>query len=245
MLVILHTVLSFIGTHLWETAAAALALLSAALATYAREQVREGINWVLAPITHLLPWNRHRDFGLEYQQGLISDFTLVDVLLLDPDGKFARYQKISSYVVAANEIGTYQEGVTAEGRADAFFTMRGTIVETVKEHGFYVSQIDLSDPVPKGSRLTNIYMADLYDCFTGREEHWTQEIAFRTKHLTLQIHFPEVRPPKSLTCKTVTGTLDKPHETTAKIVDLFGKKSIVWEIDRPKTNEVLKLEWIW
>lgn len=245
MLALLHTIFSFIGEHTWQTATAVLALLGAALATYARDQVRAGTNWVLAPVTRIFPWNRRIDAIPEYQQGLVSDFTLVDVFLLDTDGKFARYQKTSSYVVGAGDLSSYQEGVTAEGHAEAFFTMRGTIVETVREHGFYLSRIDLGEAIEKGSRLTNIYAADLYDCFTKCEEHWTQELAFRTKHLTLQVHFPQARPPKSVTCKTVDGTQDKPVKTTAKILDLFGRKSIVWEIDQPRTKEVLKLEWIW
>jgi hypothetical protein len=245
MLPLLHTVLSFIGEHTWQTAAAVLALLGAALTTYARDQIRAGTNWVLAPLTRILPWSKLGESIPEDQQGLISDFTLVDIFLLDTEGKFARYQKTSSYEVRASELTSYQEGVTAEGHAEAFRTMRGVIVETIKEHGFYVSRIDLGYAIKKSSRLTNLYMADLYDCFTKREEHWTQELAFHTKHLTLQSHFPKARPPKSVSCRIVDGTLNKPAKTTAKILDLFGRKSIVWEIDHPQTKEVLKLEWIW
>jgi hypothetical protein len=170
---------------------------------------------------------------------------LVDVFLCDADGKFARYQKITSYVVSGDELDSYQEGVTAEGYADAFLTMRGAIAKTVKEHGFYISRIDLANTLTKGSRFTNVYVADLHDCFTKHEEYWTQELAFRTKHLTLQINFPKERPPKFVKCKTIHGTVDKPLKTTAKIVDLFGKKSIVWEVEQPKMKQVLKLEWVW
>lgn len=245
MLVSIHTVFSLLGNHLWETTTAVLAFLSVALATYARDQVREGTNWILAPITRLFPWNRRSDSIPEYQEGLISDFTLVDVFLFDTEGKLARYQKTTSYVVSTSELSSYQEGVTAEGHAEGFITMRGTIIETVKEHGFYISRIDLGEVIQKGARLTNVYMADLYYCFTKSEEHWTQELAFRTKHLTLQIHFPAARPPKSVACKAVEGTRDKPAKTTARLVDLYREHSIIWEIERPKLNDIYKLEWIW
>ena len=46
-------------------------------------------------------------------------------------------------------------------------------------------------------------------------------------------------------CKAVEGTVDTPLRTTAKIVKLFGKTSIVWEIQQPKMKDILKLEWVW
>jgi hypothetical protein len=245
MLAHLHNVLSFITNPTLELAAAFLAFFSAAVVAYARDQFREGTNWVLAPLTHILPWNAPTHSSPRHQPQLISDFSLVDVFLCDADGKFARYQKTTSYVVTGEEIASYQEGVTAEGYADAFRTMRGAIAETVKEHGFYISRIDFADTLTRGLRFTNVYAADLHDCFTKNEEHWTQELAFQTKHLTLQIHFPKERPPKFVQCKSIHGTTDKPLKTSAKIVDLFGQKSIVWEVDQPAMKQILKLEWLW
>ena len=147
--------------------------------------------------------------------------------------------------MADREVASYQEGVTAEGRADEFSTMRGTVVSTAREHGFYLSRIDLGAVLQKGSYLTNTYMADLHGCFTRPQEHWTQEIIYPTRHLTLRIHFPLGRPPKSVTCKIVEGSSERPAPNGADIVELFGRKSIAWEIAQPRSNEVLKLEWIW
>ena len=135
--------------------------------------------------------------------------------------------------------------MTAEGNANAFFTMRGTIVETVKEHGFYISRIELGDGVQKGLRFTNVYGAELHDCFKRSQEHWTQEVAFPTKHLTIQIHFPEDRPPKLVRCKTLDGTREQPANNAAKLVELFGRKSIVWEVEQPKARGIFKVEWSW
>ena len=123
--------------------------------------------------------------------------------------------------------------------------MRGTIVETVIEHGFHMSEINLGEVLRKGFRFTNVYGADLINCFMGTEEHWTQEIAVPTNHLTIQIHFPEERPPKVIRCKTVEGTHYKFARTTARLVELYGRKSIVWEVDDPKEKQVFKVEWIW
>lgn len=244
MLAALHTVCSFIAQHALGTAAAILAFVGAAVIAYAREQVRAGTDWALAPLTRILPWNK-RSIAAAERKALIVHFSLVDVFLRDTEGRVAQYAKTSGYVVAANELNSYREGVTAEGYANEFLTMRGSISETLRVHGFYMSRIDLMDVMKKGSRFTNIYKAELHDCFTKREEHWTQEIAFPTEHLILQIHFPKGRPPKSMKCKIVEGTTDRPIKTVAQIVDLFGKKSIVWEVQNPTVNEVLKLEWTW
>ena len=101
------------------------------------------------------------------------------------------------------------------------------------------------DLLNKGSRFQNIYTVDLHDCFTNDVEHWTQEIAFTTKHLTLRIHFPKGRPPKLLKCKVVEGVADKQVRTDAKITELFGEQAIVWEIQDPKLKDIYKLEWLW
>ena len=91
------TVVEFLIEHAWGTSAAVLTLLCAAIATYARDQVRDGTNWALAPITRALPWNRG---GTDptFRAPLFSELTLVDVFLLDVAGTLARYQKTSCYV---------------------------------------------------------------------------------------------------------------------------------------------------
>ena len=220
-------------THLATIAATALSMLAAALLAYFREQINAGIKWALAPFTRRLPWNQNNAVKgslPDHKSDLISQLTVVDVFLTSIDGKSARYQKTGNYIVNNDGLNAYQEGVTAAGKASGFSTLCGTIVETTKEHGFYISRIDLGDVLNKGSRFQNIYMADLHDCFTNDEEHWTQEIAFPTKHLTLRIHFPKNRPPRLVKCKVVEGVTDKQVRTDARIMELSGENGIVWEI---------------
>jgi hypothetical protein len=148
-------------------------------------------------------------------------------------------------LVTADEVSSYSEGVTADGSAAEFVSMRGMVAETVKEHGFYISHIDLGYTLRAGSRFTNTYSAELLNCFTNNEEQWSQELVFPTKHLTMQVHFPKARPPKSVRCKAIEGTIDKLVKQTAQMVELYGRKSIVWEVDEPGAHAVFKLEWSW
>jgi hypothetical protein len=89
------------------------------------------------------------------------------------------------------------------------------------------------------------HCAELLNCFTNSEEQWSQELAFPTKHLTLQVHFPKARSPKSVRCKVIEGTVDKLVKQTAQIIELYGRKSIAWELDQPAPHAVFKLEWSW
>jgi hypothetical protein len=95
--------------------------------------------------------------------------------------------------------------------------------------------------VNAGSRFQNIFTADLHDCFINDEEHWTQEIAFPTKHLTLRIHFPKGRPPKRVKCKIVEGVTSKQIRTDARITELSGEQGIVWDIQAPKLKDKLPM----
>jgi hypothetical protein len=176
-----------------------------------------------------------------HDNSLLSEFSLVDIFLMDADGKTAFYQKLTSYRTIREELSRYREGVSADGYVTDFATMRGIIVETQREHGFYISQIDLGTAVHRGTPFTNVYTAKLHDCFTRYEEHWTQEIAFPTTHLVVQIHFPEARPPKVLRCFIVEGTSDKEIATTAAITELFGRKAIVWQLESPRLNDIYKI----
>jgi hypothetical protein len=171
--------------------------------------------------------------------------TVIDLFLTSIDGKSARYQKTCDYIVNKENLNAYQEGVTAAGTASGFSTLSGTIVETTIEHGFYISRIDLGNLLNKGARFQNVYSADLHDCFTSGKEHWTQEIAFPTKHLTLRIHFPRARPPRLVKCKIIKGVADKQVRTDAKITELSGEQGIVWDIQNPKLKDIYKLEWLW
>jgi hypothetical protein len=245
MLSFLETLYSGVLSHLWGLGAAAMAIFAAALVAYWREQARNGTNWVLAPLTRALPWNKDDQPSTKQTEILACDITLIDIYLLDTAGKLARYQKTSRFVVMTDEVSSYNEGVTADGSAAEFVSMRGMVVETVKEHGFYISRIDLGETMRTGSRFTNTYCADLLNCFINSEEQWSQELVFPTNHLTLQVHFPKARPPKSVRCKAIQGTVDKLVKQTARMVELYGRKSIVWELDKPGAHAVFKLEWSW
>jgi hypothetical protein len=245
MLNSLETLYSVAVSHFWGLGAAAFGIFAAALVAYWREQSRKGTNWILAPLTRALPWNKDEQPLTNHTVVLACDYTLVDLYLLDTAGKHAHYQKTSRFVVMANEVSSYKEGVTAEGTAAEFVSMRGTVVETIKEHGFYISRIDLGETIRKGARLTNTYSASLLNCFSKNEEQWSQELAFPTEHLTVRVHFPKDRPPKSVRCKAIEGTEHKWLRRTAQMVELFGRKSIVWELDEPALHAAFKLEWSW
>jgi hypothetical protein len=143
------------------------------------------------------------------------------------------------------DLSRYREGVCADGYITDFSTMRGTIIETKKEHGFCISHIDLGTTIHRRSRFTNVYTAKLLDCFIQKEEYWTQEIAFPTAHLTVQIRFPETRPPSRVRVFVVEGTTDKEIATTAAITELFGQTAIVWQVENPRLKDIYKITWHW
>jgi hypothetical protein len=71
---------------------------------------------VLTPLLRLLPWNQRgsdRSAVSINANNLVSEFSLVDVLLLDADGKIALYQKLTSYLANEEELSHYREGVSA------------------------------------------------------------------------------------------------------------------------------------
>ncbi len=248
MLSRIQALAEYVTSHIWAFFVAFLSVLGAAIFTYAREQIRAGTEWTLAPLARALPWNSQRaDPGHEAQNShrLHSEFSLVDVFICDAAGEKAIYRKVSRYRVLARELNSYQEGVTAEGRVDEFASMRGTIAATTTEHGFWLSTIALGDPLKQNTRLVNTYRATLHHCFKKYHEHWTQEVAFPTDALTLQIHFPFDRQPRSFVCETVQGTETTPAKPRASLVDLFGNKSIVWDIERPEVGTIFKLGWTW
>jgi len=229
-------------------ATSALGVVAVTLGAYFHQQVRRAVTWVLAPITEQLPWNRKKSSSVPpktTRPELIAQLSIVDVSLLSLDGKKAKYQKKSTYIVMKDGVHTYKEGVTSAGSATSFSTSRGVIIATTKEHGFFVSTIDLGNLYSKGSQFTNVYSAELHDCFTSRSEHWTQEIAIPTNHLVIQVHFPKGRAPLLVKCKVLEGMIDKQIKTAAEVLELAGEKSIVWKLDGPQIKKVYKLEWVW
>jgi hypothetical protein len=243
-----NELLAFLTSHVVAVASATLALFVASLLPYVREQVRDFTKWMLIPLLRALPWNQRGSAPLAVAikgHNLVSEFSLVDVFLLDTDGKIAFYQKLTSYLTNEEELSRYREGVSADGYITEFSTMRGTIVETKKEHGFFISHIDLRTTIHPRSRFTNTYTAKLRDCFIRKEEHWTQEIAFPTAHLTIQIHFPKARPPSRVRFFFVEGTADKEIATMASITELFGQTAIVWQLENPRLKDIYKITWHW
>lgn len=63
--------------------------------------------------------------------------------------------------------------------------------------------------------------------------------------LTIQVHFPEARPPKLVRSFIVEGTTDREIPTGASITELFGQKAIVWQLEKPGLKEVYKISWHW
>src|SRR5262249_12020138 len=150
------------------------------------------IRWIFRPLAARLPWNHPRrpSSSGEPEHELVSLFTVAQLRIFEPDGSHATYEKTSDYEVRSATLAEYREGVTAEGTATNFATLVGRITDTIKEHGFYVSRIDLGDLLHKGDRFQNTYSADLFASFMAVEEHWTQEVAVPSDYLTMRIVFP-------------------------------------------------------
>ena len=218
------------------------AAVAVALATYTREQSLSAVNWVLRPVTTLLPWNR--TLPPAAPRTLRSNLTLVDIKLVRRDGSLARYRKTSAYRANA-PLTSYREGVTASGTATAFRSARGRILETTREHGFYMSKIDLGTSLEVGEAFINVYEAELRDSFCRSSEEWTQQISFETTLLVIQVHFPADRAPLSFQTQVVDGTDVRSNVVTAQVVELYGRKSLVWNVDKPNSAFVYKLTWQW
>jgi len=223
-------------------AAIIIAAVAASLLAYFRSQASAGIKWLFQPLARRLPWNQTPPLEAEK---LASEMTVADIFLTTADGRSATYEKTGDYVVNAEPLNLYYEGVTASGTASGFSTELGAIVQTTTEHGFLVSRIDLGSVFEVGVRFRNVFRVQLEDCFLAEEEHWTQEIAVPTKHLTVRVHFPSGRPPKLVRSKTLVGLAHKQLGHGAAIAELFGQPAIVWEIDNPKLGDIYKLEWRW
>ena len=101
---------------------AVLTIISAAMAAYLREQIREALLWALAPITRRLPWNAAETDNLATifrRTALSSEVSIVELYLTRSDGKLSRYRKTSVYTVNS-PLRAYREGVTASGYAKQF-----------------------------------------------------------------------------------------------------------------------------
>ena len=238
----IKTLLGQLANRITAIGAAAAA---AALLTYFRSEASAAIKWLFDPVARCLPWNQTLASSSERTANLSSESTVADLFLITPDGRSAKYEKTGDYVVDAEPLSSYHEAVTSSGVASGFSTELGVIVETTTEHGFFVSRIDLGSVFGTGARFRNVYRVHFQDCFIAEEEHWTQEIALPTKHLTLRIHFPLGRPPKLVRSKTLVGLAHKQLGHGAAITELFGQPAIVWEIDNPKLGDIYKLEWRW
>jgi hypothetical protein len=183
----IKTLLAQLANRITAIGAAAAA---AALLTYFRSEASTAIRWLFDPVARCLPWNQTLASPSEQAAAnLSSDSTLADLFLITPDGRLAMYEKIANYVANAEPVSSYREAATSSGAVSGFSTELGVIVETTTEHGFLVSRIDLGSFCGVGTRFRNVYRVHFQDCFIA-EEHWTQEIAVPTKHLTLRIHFP-------------------------------------------------------
>jgi hypothetical protein len=163
---------------------------------------------------------------------------------VDAAGELALYGKTSAYL-ANVPFRVYREGGTASGNARGFRTARGRIIQTIREHGFHVSKIDLGTTIEAGQPIVNVYEAKLRRSFRENTQEWTQQISFKTDFLLIQVHFPATRAP--LTCETriIDGTDERETANTAQVVELYGQRSIVWPIPSPTAGRVYKLVWTW
>jgi hypothetical protein len=237
-------------SHLKLALAGVIGLCAAAALAVMRHEVTGFVKWVASPITRRMPWNAPRRRGGNVAADdaaaeLISELSIVELFLLDDEGRCAKYQKTSHYIVNVARLSAYDEGITTTGEALNSSTLFGTIEEIRKEHGFYVCRIDFGDVYDKGMRFTNVFRAELKNAFLDSEEHWTQEIAFPTKHLTIRVHFPPNRRVKTVRCKIVEGLASRQIKTGARLAGLIDDDCVVWEIREPKVKDIFKLEWVW
>jgi hypothetical protein len=240
---VFKTFLDKIGS---ATAAIGAAALAAALLAYFRAEASSAIRWLFGPLAKLLPWNAKQSRTIAAaSDGLTSELTVVDLYLTSPDGKRAKYEKTSYYLVAADRLSSYREAVTTSGTIDSISTEVGVITQTSIEHGFLVSKIDLGSAFQKGAHFKNVFRVTFHNSFLSEEEHWTHEIIPPTKHFALRVHFPIGRPPKLIRSKRLIGLESQIISGGAHLSDLFETTTAVWEINSPNQGEIFKLEWRW
>jgi hypothetical protein len=232
-------------SHFVALSVSVAGVLSAVACAYFREQVTAGVRWMFAPVANGLPWNRTGVPHPSAEPELFSLFTIAQLRFFERDGSQASYEKTSDYEVRSAYLSEYREGVTTEGTASHFATAIGQITATAKEHGFYVSRIDLGNLLKRGSRFQNTYSVQLADSFLKSEEHWTQEVAVPCEHLTIRVIFPDARPPSLLRCKLLSGLNETQLPTSARLMPLRGSLTAIWELPRPRLGEIYKLEWTW
>jgi len=108
-----------------------------------------------------------------------------------------------------------------------------------------MSKIDLGTSVDVGEEFINVYEAELRNSFCHSGEEWTQQISFETAQLVIQVHFPADRGPISFQSQVVDGTDVRSNAVTAQVIELYGRKSLVWNVDKPNSAFVYKLAWQW
>lgn len=214
-----------LSDYAYLLAAVFLGATAASFQSAVRHEIYTAVTWSVAQATRLLPWHP-RALNERPEIPITSNFTHAHISICDASGQRAVYRKTSNFM-ASRQVNSYSEAVTAEGSAGEFASMRGYIWRTSREHGFYLSEIALSDALNEHETITNSYTAVLHGSFCSDQESWTQEIAFETRFLAVQIDFPADRPPLAVQTSLVIGTRHYPSHFTAAIAELFGRKGIV------------------
>jgi hypothetical protein len=108
-----------------------------------------------------------------------------------------------------------------------------------------MSTIELGRRLNAGEEFVNVYEAELRDSFCQSSEEWTQQLSFETAQLVIQVHFPADRGPISFRTQLIDGTDERSNTSSAEVVELYGRKSLVWNVAKPSSGYIYKLTWLW
>ena len=161
------------------------------------------------------------------------------------DGSKVDYKKVQKVRCLGNEVDSYIESFSPDGRISNFSVDPGTIDTIWQEGGLTLIKTLFPKKLRRGEVATRTFRSVWFDSFTNNSEYWQERQDHPSKNVEILVRFPKGRPPKYWSTYEREGSTIRPTKWQTERVELNGKPGLRLFIDRPRMLYGYFLRWQW
>jgi len=169
----------------------------------------------------------------------------VYINIAQDDGKIVNYKKIQKVKAKINDIDSYTEAFSADGKMSDLKSSTDVIGEIRTESGSLYINTVFSKKLKKDESYLREFEFTFNDSFTSNNEYWEQRQDYPTKKFKVFVLFSHTRPPASWEILQKVGALTKKSKHIAKKISLYDRPTLVYEVQNPSLFDGYIIKWKW
>ncbi|MES2672312.1 MAG: toll/interleukin-1 receptor domain-containing protein [Pseudomonadota bacterium] len=177
--------------------------------------------------------------------GLETDSCRITIDIIADDGSLIKYEKVQEHRSLKNDVSTYTEAFSSDGRIDGFEVEPGDVVEHWNEGGTTYVKTKFSHPLQRGESIVRTFRSVWHNSFMSESEYWEERQHHPSRNVEVVVKFPASRHPTNWEAYEREGSIQRETESQPEQIFIEGKLALRLWMPTPRLFASYILRWHW